>query len=88
MPQRVQLSADLARSCAQQEPPRVEHCRAVGHREHLFQPVLGHDDRYAQLQIDFAHRIEKIACGDRVELTRRLVQYKRLRLHGHNGRKI
>ena len=66
----------------------VHHDGAVGVGENILEPVLGDDDRRAELGVDLAHGVEKIACGDGVELARRLVEDQHLRLHRHDGSKI
>ena len=50
--------------------------------------MLGDDDGRAELGVDLAHGIEKIARGDGVKLARRLVEDQHLRLHRHDGSEI
>ena len=50
--------------------------------------MLGDDDRRAELGVDLAHGVEKIARGDGVKLARRLVEDQHLRLHRHDGSEI
>ena len=68
--------------------PAVHHDGAVGVGENVLEPVLGDDDGRAELGVDLAHGIEKIARGDGVKLARRLVEDQYLRLHRHDGSEI
>ena len=68
--------------------PAVHHDGAVGIGEDVLEPVLGDDDGRAELGVDLAHGIEKIARGDGVKLARRLVEDQHLRLHRHDGSEI
>ena len=50
--------------------------------------MLGDDDGRAELGVDLAHGVEKIARGDGVQLARRLVKDQHLRLHRHDRGEI
>ena len=50
--------------------------------------MLGDDDGRAELGVDLAYGVEKIARGDGVKLARRLVENQHLRLHRHDGSEI
>ena len=78
----------LLRRTGGQQPPLLEHDEVVGQRHGLLQPLLGQQDRQAQLLIELAQRVQKCARRDGVELARRLVQNEHVRPHDHDGREV
>ena len=56
--------------------------------EDILQSVLRDDDGGAQFHIDLADRIQKIRCGNGIQLAGGFIQNQHLRLHGHDGSQV